>query len=75
MIDSGDLEINKGETNAILGKLEKSIDKFDSDNVNAAVGLLNAFINQINAFINSGAISPENGQILIDGAQNIIDNI
>jgi len=75
MITSGDLEINKGETKAILGKLDIAMDKVDSDNVNGAIGSLNAFINQINAFINSGSISPENGQILIDAAQNIINNL
>ena len=75
MITSGDLEINQGEINAILGKLDKAMDNLDSGQVNAAIGSLNAFINQINAIINSGSISPENGQILIDAAQNIINNL
>ena len=75
MVESGDLEINHGQTNAILSKLDKAVDKFASGNTNAAIGALKAFINQINAYINSGSISPENAKILIDAAQNIINNL
>jgi len=73
LIEDENFDINDGQTTSILTKLQKAVDKVESDSIKAAVGSLKAFINQINAFINAGSILPEDGQTLIDGAQSIID--
>ena len=73
LIEDGNLDINEGQRNAILEKLQNAVDRAESDNTNAAINSLNAFINQINAFINAGSISQLDGDALIDGAQIIIN--
>ena len=37
--------------------------------------MLGAFINQVEALINSMSLSPEEGQALIDAAQEVIDQL
>lgn len=66
-------DLNEGNTNALVGKLEKATDKLDSDKVNGAIGSLNAFINQMESFINNGKVPADIGQELINAVQAIID--
>jgi len=75
LIDDGEFDINDGQANALLIILNNAIDKLDSDKTRAAVGLLNAFINQIEKYINSDKLSPEDGEELILGIQNLIDSL
>ena len=67
--------LNPGQGNALIAKLEAAIRKLNQGNVNAAINQLQAFINQVNAFINGGILSPEEGQPLIDAANNIINQL
>lgn len=66
-------DLNEGNTNALIGKLEKATDKLDSDKVNGAIGSLNAFINQMESFINNGKIPADVGQQIINAVQDIIN--
>ena len=70
LVDSGDL--NNGQGNALIVKLENAIKKLEQGQEKTAVNNINAFINQVEAFVNSGTLSPETGQDLIDQAQYII---
>ena len=72
-IDEADLTEKQGE--ALIDKLEQASDKLNSDNYNAATGMLNSFINKINSYINNGTVSEELGQQLIDQVQVLIDVI
>jgi len=75
LVDSGTFEMNSGETNALLSKLQSAADKLEADKINGAIGSLNAFINQINSYINTGDISYAEGQALIVQVQSIIDSL
>lgn len=67
--------LNNGQGNALISKLEAAIQKLDQGNSNAAENQLNAFINQVNAMVNSGTLTTAQGQLLIDAANDIINNI
>lgn len=73
LIDSGEFDINSGQTNNLLYKLQHAVEKAEGNQINVATNMLNSFINNINAYINSGAISEENGDGLIQDVQDIID--
>ena len=71
LIDSGTL--NEGQGNALIAKLEAAVQSLEKENVEAAIGQLQAFINAIEAAIQSGALTPEEGQPLIDAVQDLIN--
>lgn len=71
--DSGDL--NRGQANSLLAKLNNAIARLNSGQNHVAVNQLNAFINQVQDFVASGVLSPETGQHLINQAQAIIEAI
>jgi len=73
LVDISDLD--EGQIEALVAKLEKAADKLESEKINGAIGSLNAFINQIEAFMNSGKIPDEQGLLLISAVQSIIDAI
>jgi len=73
LVDISDLD--EGQIEALVTKLEKAADKLESEKINGAIGSLNAFINQIEAFMNSGKIPDEQGLSLISAVQSIIDAI
>lgn len=65
--------LNEGQGYALNTKLENIIAKIDKSNIKPAINQLEAFINQINDFISEGLLSPDEGQALIDAANEIID--
>ena len=67
------VNLNEGEMNSLIKKIESAADKLDSEQINGAIGSLIAFINQTEAKMNSGQIPLEEGLLLIEAAQNIID--
>jgi len=73
LVDDGDL--NNGNGNALISKLDNAISKLENGNTNAAENQLNAFINQVNAFVNSGKLTVQQGQDLIDAVQTIVDSL
>lgn len=64
--------INSGQANALTVKLENAKNRFDAGQVTAALNLLNAFINQVSDFTQNGLLTPAQGQLLIDQANNLI---
>ena len=68
MVSEGSL--NEGNANALISKINDALKSIEKGNTNAASGQLNAFINQIEAFMDNGKISTEQGQQLIDRAEN-----
>ena len=73
LLSSGD--INSGQANALISKLQNAVNSIDSDKINAAIGKLNSFINQINAYVKTGVITQEVGGQLIGEVQDIINNL
>ncbi len=73
LIESGEFDINSGQAENLLYKLQHAVEKTDDDKINVAIKMLESFINTINAYINSGAISQTNGDGLIAGVLGIID--
>ena len=75
LADSGNFDINEGETNSLITKLENAIDKILADKISGAVGTLQAFINQIESFIKSGKIPSADGNAIISEVQQVIDSL
>ena len=73
LIEEEEFDINDGQAGALLTILQNALDKIDSENTNAATGLLNAFLKQIEKFIDEGKLSSEDGQELILSIENLID--
>jgi hypothetical protein len=73
LIDSGQFDINSGQAENLLYRLQHAVEKTDDGKINVAIKMLESFINKINAYINSGAITEANGDGLIAGVQDIID--
>ncbi len=73
LIDSGEFDINSGQAENLLYRLQHAVEKTDDGKINVAIKMLESFINTINAYINSGAISQTNGDGLIAGVLGIID--
>jgi hypothetical protein len=67
--------LNQGQGNSLITKLEASIQQLDRGNITAAINQLHAFINQVSAFIRKGILSREQGQPLIDAANEVIHEI
>lgn len=64
--------LNNGQGNALLVKLEHSMQHLDSGRVTPAVNGLGAFVNQVNAFISADVLTSAEGQPLIDAANALI---
>ncbi len=67
--------LNQGNGNALISKLENSLDKLERGKRNAAINQMGAFINQVQAFINSGKLTVEEGKVLIDTANEVIESM
>ena len=70
LVDAGVL--NQGQGNSLIAKLQASIQQLDRGNITAAINLLHAFINQVNSYIRREVLSREQGQPLIDAANEVI---
>jgi hypothetical protein len=64
--------LNKGQGNALIAKLEAAIGQLDRGNDHVAINQLQAFINEVEAMLHSGLLEQEDGQPLIDVANEII---
>jgi CSLREA domain-containing protein len=70
LVTTGNL--NQGQGNALIAKLEAAIQQLEHGNTKTAINQLQAFVNQMNALISAGTVPPAQGQPLIDAAQQII---
>ena len=73
LITLGEFDINSGQADSLLYKLQHAVEKTEDNKINVAINMLESFINTIYAYINSGALSQANGDGLIAGVQDIID--
>lgn len=67
--------LNKGQSNALIVKLNAAVKNLSTENTKAATNELNAFINQVEAYINGGILSSTEGQTLIDEVTDVINAI
>lgn len=67
--------LNRGQGNALIVKLEAALRKLDRGSTNTAINQLQAFINQVEAFVRSKRLTAAQGQMLIDAANAVIDQI
>ena len=56
-------------------KLTGVLSKLDRGQSKAAVDQLRAFVHQVESLVDEGVLSPEEGQPLIDAAEDILDSI
>jgi hypothetical protein len=70
LVNSGDL--SSGQGNALVSKLQNIIEKINQGQINAAINQLQAFIAQVNDYISTGVLTSEEGQPLIDAANQIV---
>jgi len=70
-----DGKLNNGQTNALTKKLDNALKSIDKGNLTAAVNQIEAFQNQVAALVNSGALSEEEGDLLTDLADDLIDSL
>jgi len=64
--------LNWGQTNSLLVTLDVVLKKLESGQKNVALNNLLAFINKVETFIADGVLTSEEGQPLIDSAEQII---
>lgn len=63
--------LNKGQTNALVVKLENADRAMDRGQDKVFLNMLGAFVNQVNAFIAQGILTPEQGWNLLDAAERL----
>ncbi|MFW9818143.1 MAG: ABC transporter substrate-binding protein [Candidatus Thorarchaeota archaeon] len=73
MLDEGILR--KGQAKSLTIKLDITILKIENGQIKVASNLLKAFINQVFDFIDNEIVSQEEGDLLINKASNIINQI
>jgi len=62
-------QLNRGQANALIVKIENSIMSLERGNNNAAENQLSAFINEAEDYVENGLLTVEQGEELIDGAE------
>jgi hypothetical protein len=67
--------LNSGQGNSLIVKLAGAIEKLDTGQTDAALGMLGACINEITDFIANGLLTPAEGEPLIFGIQAVIDHL
>jgi probable HAF family extracellular repeat protein len=67
-------KLNKGQMNALQAKLDAAGRQLDGAKKTAA-NVLRAFTNQVQAFVSASILSSSNGQMLIDAAQALINQL
>jgi len=67
-----DGDLNGGQSNSLISKLENALNSLDKGHTNAAINKLEAFINQVNAFINGEILTETQGEELISSAEEVI---
>ncbi len=73
VLESADLR--RGQKQSLIVKLANARRLLDGGRVRPAVRLLRAFINRVEALIRSAALTPAEGQPLIDEAEAIVEQI
>jgi uncharacterized delta-60 repeat protein len=71
LASAGDL--NGGQSNALLAKLQAAVGQLSNDHVGPAINQLQAFVNNVNSFVAQGVLTADQAQPLLDAAQNAID--
>ena len=66
------LNLNKGQANSLIVKLNAATKNLNNGNTKAATNELNAFNNEFGADIKTGKLSSTQGQALIDATNSII---
>jgi len=66
------LNLNKGQANSLIVKLNAATKNLNNGNIKAATNELNAFNNEVGANIKSGKLSSTQGQALIDATNSVI---
>ncbi len=67
--------LNQGRGNSLIAKLEDAIQHLNRENEKPAIKKLEDFISQVNNFIHAEVLLPEEGQPLIDTADDIINQL
>jgi Tol biopolymer transport system component len=67
--------LNSGQGHALKTKLQGALDKIAKGQIGAAVNQLNAFIQQVNAYVAAGILSDDEGDVLIDAANDLLTSI
>jgi YVTN family beta-propeller protein len=70
-----DGSLSHGDGNSLLAKLNSVQEVLEQGDLKAAKNKLNEFIKKVNNLVNKGRLTPEDGQYLIDAANNVIDDI
>jgi phospholipase/lecithinase/hemolysin len=65
--------LNGGNSNALLTKLDGACGKLEDREIVPAVNMIQAFANQVSAFVRTGKLSAEQAELLLVGANGIID--
>ena len=73
LIDGGALNLGQGYS--LLRKLDVIERHLADRNIETAAGLFQAFIDQVQTFVSDEILTMAQGQPLIDGAQNAIDQV
>ncbi len=73
LVDTG--ELNDGQGNSLISKLERAIGSLDQGKVNPAIRQLQAFINQVNSLIDERVLSSEEGGSLIAQADAVVEQL
>ena len=73
LVDAGIL--TGGQGNALNTKLHAAFKKLDQGKPDVAVNILIAFINQVLSLIDDGVLTFDEGEVLINAANSIIDEI
>jgi probable HAF family extracellular repeat protein len=70
-----DGSLNTGQAKSLINRLNLVTAMLNDGRTTAAVHLLESFIREVQAFVNAGVLTAEQGQPLIDAAQELIDNL
>jgi probable HAF family extracellular repeat protein len=73
LVSKGDLSSDHGE--ALTDKLDQAENKIAQEETDKAIGALESFIKQVNKYDRKGRLTEEQAQLLIDGAETIIDGL
>ncbi len=68
-------DVNVGLAFSLTTQLENVLASLDRKNPTAATNMLQGFINAIEELIQAGRLSSTDGQLLIDAAQSVIDQL
>jgi hypothetical protein len=68
-------ELNSGQGRALSATLDAAAANLEQGNTTAAINNVQAFIHQVEAFIQRGILSQADGDVLLDAAETLIDEL